>query len=526
MKKLKIAKVLLAAAFVSVLVSCNEDIINYPTDTDSSIATITGDANDNVTDNINSNIYKQITSGSSVSAQCLDNILYKLASEKYLVASDPNGKDFSIADWLFKKRWQKEMLDTAKAGSYSVDNKFDEYRYALSLVSQMYDIKTSANSSALTDLAAATTEKIVITPDITSAIEGRDGTTEKDAKADAAFASVFKLNYDDYVARYFKPEIYRRYLTAYYIYNQTYTSIGNTLARNVTVIKITDRTDYPGAAKKVIDAFVKDYIKNTSATAEQADLHHLERLWKGITTDNSLTADDLTWYATNNIDYTLTGTLYGKINEDVTKIKTGNPYTTNSSLESTYTGSYTYPVEHGVELAKRTLEVNDLITEGTYLKSNGLSSLPSALKTRIFSTNFKDDLDKISTGEVKDVSFVTKHTDNNYYRYVTPETAESVTDIKDTDIVTYDSSSSSYYIVQMNSIVTPAKISVSDSDSAATAASKKALALDAAFEMSATEQYKKDGIIYYLENNKLDFSDPDFYSYIKTNYPDVIDFYD
>jgi hypothetical protein len=499
MKKNQIGKVLLAVAFASLLVSCNEDIVNYPSDASNSIVTVTNDGEGEVTDNEMSDIYKTISSSSSVSSTCLDNILYNLATKDVgthkAYFNDSNGFQ-AIIDKNFETKWHKEMLDTVKAGTYSTDNYFSEYRYALSLINSGYAIKTAAGSTALADIASAATKDFLITPD-------------------KEWADVFKLDYSDYVDRYYKPNIYRKYLTAYHLYTQNYSAIGNTQARTVTVIKLTDRSDKPGQAKKLIDAFVKNYINNTAASAEDTDLHHLERLWKGITTDGSLSTVDTTFLTDSGVD-----TLYDKITEEVAKIK-NNEFTTDTTLESTYTGSYTYPVAHGEELAVRSLSVNDFITEGTYLKSAGISVLPTDLKDRVFSTNFSTDTDGVMKKTVKDNSYIVKHDDGTMYRYVTPLISDS-TD----DIVTYDSGSSSYFIVQINSdkIVTTSRLASTDGTDEQKAA-KKELAIDTAYEMAGTESYKKTAITWFLENNNIDFSDPDFYSYIKTNYPAVIEYY-
>ena len=41
--------------------------------------------------------------------------------------------------------------------------------------------------------------------------------------------------------------------------------------------------------------------------------------------------------------------------------------------------------------------------------------------------------------------------------------------------------------------------------------------------MASADNYKKDAIVHYLRNSNIVFSDPDFYDYIKNNYPKVFE---
>lgn len=518
MNNKKIGKALLSLAFISLLASCSETIVNYPSNEDDNVVTVTGDDNGDVTDNQYADIYKDISSSSSASSNTLDNILYNMAvgTNGYLTG------DNAISDTDIAKKYKKSMLDSAMGGTFSVDNKFDEYRFALSIMSSGYTVKTSTGATDIASIKAAAHTPQVINPDLN--INGSAATQ------DEKFTNTFSLDYTDYIDRYFKPTITRQYLTAYYIYNNSYSSIGNTSARDITMVKITDRDDKPGEAIKLIRAWVKDKI-NT----DDYDLHNLARLWKGV----DVTAAEQTWLDNNNIS-----NLSSKIDEEVNKIcdnftgtttdwssvTSKSEYTTDSSLESTYTGSYTYSIEKGYDLARRNLEVSSLITEGTYLNSSTISDAPSTLKSNIFSSNIKTstaDIDKIVDGTTKDATSIVRHNsgaDNQYdVRYVAPSITISGNNDTVDKIVTYDSSTKSYFIVQLNSIVTTSIIAQNTSDDAAAKATKKTLAMNAAYEMSSTDTNKKSAIVWFLTNNTIDYSDPDFYNYIKTNYPDAID---
>jgi hypothetical protein len=485
----KLAKALLICTSLALLVACDDDVTNYPSDLSEYVLDQSGcddETQSAITDNQYEDVYDNISDSNSVSAQTLDNILYKLAKENLI-------DDYEISDADFTEKYQQKMIDVATSGSYSTDNEFDEYRYALSLKSDMYDITTATGSTSLTDIKAAA-NTIVIDPDEYETVQEE-------------FDAIFSLDYTDYITRYYKPMIYRQYLYAKYIYDQSYSSIGNTNARDVTIVQITDDTDNPGSASKLVNAYVDKYIEDE--TVLDVDITDLARMWKGV----NVSTDEAAWIDSLGVD-----TLADEIDLDIAEIK-DSEYLTDSSLESQYTGGYTYPVEQGRELALSSLQTTDLVTDGIYLKSSGLTSLPSSLKTRIFSTNYSTDIEGVEDGSVKDVSYVTTHGDQTY-RFVTPEVSLTGSGA---NIVNYDSDSGSYYIVQVNSIVTTSRIAQSDSDSDEVKATKRELANEAAYEMASSDSYKKSAIVWLLLNNDIDYSDEDFYDYIDTNYPAVFE---
>ena len=290
--------------------------------------------------------------------------------------------------------------------------------------------------------------------------------------------------------------------------NAITSSIGSTNARKVKLIAISDSTDKPGMAAKLVKYFVKNYIDTETPLDGEGNLEVLGRLWRGIDIKES---DGTTLDTLHTLGIT---TLNDKINEDVTKIDLSDKDKTDLNLESKYTGSYTYSLAKGIELARNSLRKEDYITEGYYLKSNGLSSLPSELKSRIFTSNYNID----SSSTKKDVTVTMK----NGKRYLTSPLTESNSTDADS-VVYYDSSSKTYYIVEINDVITNSALERKSDDSEEVAASKKARALEVAYEMTTTSNYEKNSTVYYLKNAKLSYHDEDVYNYIKTNYPDVFE---
>lgn len=206
-------------------------------------------------------------------------------------------------------------------------------------------------------------------------------------------------------------------------------------------------------------------------------------------------------------------TLKDQITDEVAKIDLQNPRLSDKSLESKYTNSYTYSVEKGERLAIDSLSRTDLVQDGYFLRSNGLSSLPDSVKNRVFSTNYNLDANSSS----KDVTLTV-----NNHRYVTPSITLNSDNLFDS-IVHYDSSSSTYYIVEVFDVINSSALKVNDSDSDEVKADKKARAEEIAYELADGSSLTTDSTIYWLKNKNITYTNNDFYDYVKETYPDVFE---
>ena len=304
-------------------------------------------------------------------------------------------------------RDRQYLIDAVSSGTYDKDYKFNEEKYVASLTKNLYNVTCPAEGA---------NKDYVIT-------------------SDSTYADIFKCDYSEYIEKVVKPSILKKRLISDYIYNESYSSIGSTNARKVKLIAISDSTDKPGMAAKLVKYFVKNYIDTETPLDGEGNLEVLGRLWRGIDIKES---DGTTLDTLHTLGIT---TLNDKIDEDVTKIDLSDKDKTDLNLESKYTGSYTYSLAKGIELARNSLRKEDYITEGYYLKSNGLSSLPSELKSRIFTSNYNID----SSSTKKDVTVTMK----NGKRYLTSPLTESNSTDADS-VVYYDSSSKTYYIVAVS----------------------------------------------------------------------------
>lgn len=428
-------------------------------------------------------------------------------------------------------RSKKSMADVAKGGSYSKENLFIEKKYAQYLTETYNYI----DSSIVND--ADKNGKFIL-----PTYEYDDIFSSTKSMQDA-YAKYRNKETDD--------DIKINYLVAEYIYNRTYSSIGNSNARKVQIISLTDRSDDPGAAKKLLNAYIEDYIKGGK---KDDGFKILARLWKGITKSaaNSIVSQDIatdqtryddsiiltneeeTWLRTNGIlpaaasdaastlksDSTSASTLTGKVLKDKKKIEDGidNYYRADLSLESEYTGSGAYSYQKGLRKALDDIAAKNLVTQGIYLQKDGISGIPDELKDRIFSpriTTSKANIELMKTGVSKDITVI----EPDGYRYLTFANAPSGSN---DEIIYYDASSKTYYLTRLLDVVDTNALSKTSTTSIySDPAQKEQIAREVAYCLSTTGNYKNDAIVYWLSRTKFKYYDEDFLTYIKDNYKDV-----
>ena len=91
----------------------------------------------------------------------------------------------------------------------------------------------------------------------------------------------------------------------------------------------------------------------------------------------------------------LTSTAYGSMMKDYQKIKE-DLVTTDSSIESSFTGSGAYTIAQGKEYKEREIELKSYVTKGWHLKNGGLSTLPETVRSRLFNLSVASALDSDS----------------------------------------------------------------------------------------------------------------------------------
>ena len=375
------------------------------------------------------------------------------------------------------------------------------------------------------------------------------------------YEDVFKAGdqYSYYLEKTYYNDLKIQYLTADYIYNKSYASIGNSTARKVQIVKLTDRTDNVGAAKRLLQAYVEDYISNPSSPllGKDPEFKVLSKLWKGITSsfvdsieggafssrydeNTYLTNEEISWLKDKKLMTDTTSDLaIGKIMADKKKLDkmdidnpaNENPYSSYiSELEDTYTEKYKLSIGVGLRNAVDKIVKDNYVTEGIYTSSDSIDSLPAALKNNIFSVNLA--LDKSTVDNMKNKKDKDGKDSDNYVsidgvsifqadgnRYIINNGSTSSDDNK---IIYYDSENKAYYLVRILDAVSNASLSQSSTTSMYDSAKKKEqIAREVAFKLASSDTYKKEATIYYLRRLNIDYSDSDFLNYLKENYKDL-----
>lgn len=375
------------------------------------------------------------------------------------------------------------------------------------------------------------------------------------------YEDVFKAGdqYSYYLEKTYYNDLKIQYLTADYIYNKSYASIGNSTARKVQIVKLTDRTDNVGAAKRLLQAYVEDYISNPSSPllGKDPEFKVLSKLWKGITSsfvdsieggafssrydeNTYLTSEEISWLKDKKLMTDTTSDLaIGKIMADKKKLDkmdidnpaNENPYSSYiSELEDTYTEKYKLSIGVGLRNAVDKIVKDDYVTEGIYTSSDSIDFLPAALKNNVFSVNLA--LDKSTVDNMKNKKDKDGKDSDNYVsidgvsifqadgnRYIINNGSTSSDDNK---IIYYDSENKAYYLVRILDAVSNASLSQSSTTSMYDSAKKKEqIAREVAFKLASSDTYKKEATIYYLRRLNIDYSDSDFLNYLKENYKDL-----
>ncbi len=587
-KKRKFASVL-AALSLFALVGCDTDEIKYPSNYTNKIyeGDFNKDAQDPKTaQDTLKQYYQSLTNDDAIYEKTVKKLLTILSDNvhNFDSATQTGTSTYSVLnDTLTKKsvadgyktedyavtgednlltRAKDTMVSTARSGSYKKDNLWDEKSYAKYLEQNYYYLSgDDAINKNKADL-----KNSLVTPTM---------------EFDDVYSKVNENAYKKYMSTELYDDEKINYLTAEYILDKTPASIGNANARKVQVISIADRSDEPGDAKQILDKYVEDYIINPKEGYKDDDFSVLSKLWKGITVSslaevlgNQIEIDDdkFTYSFTNDINeerkaeikafysrYLVTlkddgsievasqspvlnkeqtgwlkavtgdckSTLTGKILDDKKKIDDGldNWHKLDTSLESTYTGSYTYSLEKGYRNAIDEIATRDLITEGVYLKSSGISSLPSGLTDRIFSTRVTSSKEKIDAmkedgkqnGLTKNKQDLTVYAKDGY-RYMT--VSDTLSTDSTSSILYYDSSSKTYYITRILDVVDTNAVTkgdtIYDTDD-----KMNQIKAEVAYAMSTTGSYKTDSAVYWLSRIDFTYSDEAFLEYIKSNYKDV-----
>ena len=540
----------LVAASAFVLSSCNE-VTALPKFYEDPIILNDDGTKTDVYQNIMSLIYDALTSSSDNPKKVLDEMMYVIAVDQFgsfaeveeLAAKDENAAEVRTfieahdnvyrdendaeADKVanefarlvhFKDtmdyRIKEVFHDAATGGSYSKRSRFDEEKYAVSLVGDLYDIE------GVFEDATVWYKDVLVTPDV---------------EVEDIVNFVHIDRYQDYIERGVLPRLYREKLVEQFIYDNNYSSLGRTYAREVEYIKIVNNDAYPSAAKSLINAFVDKYILDVNA-ADEVDFEVLANAWRGIdlspdavtlletaftgTSVPVTDADVLAQLAGPSVYYPQTQ--FGSIAKDYLKI-TDDRFTNDTGIESDFTNSNAYTKQVGLTIKSDSLKLEDYTNDGWYVKSGGLSELPEAIRSRLFNINVANEVGSI---EAEDATH--SYESGQYVRnlrgefYLTPTTSEQGTDVRKDNFVIYDISSSTYYIIKVKEAVSTSKLSRL-SDNSYPTLEREDIAKEVTHVLSAKDSYINNAYESYIKLYSVIYHDTTIYDYFKEQFPDLFD---
>ena len=444
------------------------------------------------------------------------------------------------AKWeAIEKRISRKFYSDVSGGSYSNRGYFSEEKYHAELRNQLHNVKWPATNITKEE------DKLVITPelkeeDVFAEIGGKyyfHRENYQDPKANV-LGEEEKLEKDTvtYVEDEIIPTIYRSLLVEQYLLDESYNSISRSFARKVNVISISTNSNNDKAANYLMKYFVRNVISGEKQNVEQKDI---DAAFKAVS--NAVVgvgAEAQTYLDNVNAAYAgaypkvvptdpantyYVGTDFGDVMEKYEKIK-DDINTTDSSIESDFTGSYAYTKEIGLQIKKNELLAKDYTTDGWFISKNSVGDLPDSIKTRLFEIGVANVLDNEATDRYatstytvpeKESKLVAKINGMHYLKVATKQTGAEDKD----DILFYEGGK--YYVVQIIEAVSSSKLAKESTKYDAD--KKEEIINDVARIIAEDDSYKTLSTKHWLEKASLKYHDTKIYDYFKENYPDLFD---
>ena len=327
-----------------------------------------------------------------------------------------------------EKRIAKALYSSISGGSYSDRGIFSERKFLASLASNVENKVANYRETSEDDLFEGVISPSVEDYDIFNETipEGETyaigQTKDKDGNMDFIlhrknYQSDYKFNQVEtaepairYVEDHIIPDIYRQLLVEQYILDETFSTLGRTSARNISVLAIKKNSEYPQNALDLMNTFLEtevfDAARTTPITLDT--FKKVSRAWVGTFMDdatynttpeytlmNAAIPGSLKDSADSGSTKYFQGTAFGDMMEEMAKI---DPNPALSENENNYTGSNSYSIEVGKQIKKNELDTNDYTFTGWYVKSVGVSNLPDSIKNQLFDINVANALSG-KTGE-------------------------------------------------------------------------------------------------------------------------------
>ena len=486
--------------------------------------------------------------------------------------ADAGQKEYArvLAKWnTIEDRIAEKMYETASGSSYSYRNKFYERDLLVALKNQGKKVRDyKETTTEIYDAQVLDPE--VDEEDVFDYFLHRDNYQEK-----------FELDEDEsnstitYIEDEIIPGIYRTLLTEQYLFDETYNTLGRSYARKVNIVSVKENSDYGKFASYLMNEFVgtsvisaapnADTVEESTNKVDLSAFKAVSNVVKGTTlaseTDSvEATLRDALVNKTAIFEETsldgetyYRGTEYGDMMENYAKIN-DNPLLTDSSIESDFTGGNSYVKEIGKEIKENGIVLHDYVTNGWFVKNGGLTDLPDDLRTRLFSIGVSTavdaaevaatDVDNVGTGDRfyrldgdskwryssnRDLNQYVAKINGKYYLKNGTTEVSGATNPADgaSDILFNDTSSNTYYVVQIEEAVSSVKFSKTDEQH-----SYAGLHSDEVMEEYVNEvakvlcsgsTYTSVATKHWLKEMSIKYHDTVVYDYFKSNYPELFD---
>ena len=518
------------------------------------------------TNESNEQTLKAIVEGNDLAAQQAFVKAHKAYWPGATIPENPTEAELATAVAKLKATYQSVEDRIAKAfytkisgGSYSEHNLFSERKFLASLY---FDGKKVAKYDEVP--ATELSEDILISPEV-----------EEEEVFDKGILHIqhYYSDTNTYAIDENIETIYRELLVEQYITDQSYSTLGRSYARKVNVLSLTvdtnNKADVPALVNYLVDNIIasKDgahklaiadgdrhgeeavkalyntvgkIMKGLPEYFDAADADNYDALAKTIVddlyTDYKLFGNTADLVA-NPDEKFLTSTAYGSMMKDYLKIKE-DLVTTDTAIENSFTGAGAYTIAQGKEYKEREIGLKSYTTKGWHLKNGGLSSLPESIRNRLFNLSVASALDSDSLVDrtSADWDYDAELVKNKYVAkvngayFLKAETVEDKTSNK--DLYFYDSSSSTYYFVQIVEAVNPAKLSADGSGRYAVVYKEgeanndilqETIARDVCEQVAKLSSYSGLAKDHWLKEMAMTYHDDKIYDYFKDNYPDLFD---
>ena len=460
------------------------------------------------------------------------------------------------AKWnTIEDRIARQFYNTINGGSYNTRGYFDEESYIRELTSQLYHVRAIADIPA--EELTVKEDKLIIDPKVDEE-KVFETVVESNRGTGAAKTLLHRANYQEnykladtetaeatvtYVEDEIIPTIYRSLLVEQYLLDESYNNLGRSAARKINVLAISENSNNKRGADYLMKYFVREEVskgqeitldtfkKISNASVGIVDttghVEYLDTLNATAKYANAFERKTFTGY--DGVDYAYyLGTDYGDMMENFSKIKY-DINTTDASVESDFTGSYAYTADIGKEIKENELMVMSYTTDGWYSESSDISTLPDAIKSRLFNIGVANVLDNAnivdrwngtSYAKPADESKLVAKINGKYYLKVASKESGS----QDEDDILFEDGGK-YYIVQIEEAVSGSKLS-KDSEIynvEGRERTKEDIINEVARIIATKDTYQTLSTKHWLEKAAMKYHDTKVYDYFKENYPDLFE---